>query len=85
MREFTDPDGTPWKAWSVTPGLHTQPTGRRGTHLPEEMQEGWLCFESATEKRRFSPTPPEWETRSDRELWILCRAAIPAARREGAA
>lgn len=27
-----------------------------------DLNDGWLCFESPTEKRRLAPIPPDWET-----------------------
>jgi hypothetical protein len=43
------------------------------------MSRGWLCFESATEKRRLVPVPPGWQHMSDRGLEELrARATIVA-------
>jgi hypothetical protein len=40
------------------------------------MEAGWLCFESAAEKRRLSPVPADWEE---------CPAEVLAGYLEGAA
>jgi hypothetical protein len=48
--------------------------------LTGEMEDGWLCFESSTEKRRLHPIPRGWEERSDEELEALCGAAEPVRR-----
>lgn len=80
-RSFTGPDGTPWQAWDVVPGQHADwPTHAR-RHLPEAMGNGWLCFESAGEKRRLHPIPQAWDSRTDGELWSFCSEAQPVPRR----
>jgi hypothetical protein len=75
-RAFKDSAGVEWLIWHVTPGQHTRRAGRGVTTLPDELAEGWLCFESGSGKRRFYPVPPEWETLADDKLEILCRAAV---------
>ena len=42
------------------------------------LANGWLVFESAREKRRLHPIPPEWATLDDAELTALLRTAVPA-------
>ena len=76
-RSFTDSAGVEWLIWHVTPGQHTRRAGRGLSTLPDELADGWLCFESGAGKRRFYPVPPEWETLADDKLEILCRAAVP--------
>ena len=44
------------------------------------MSGGWLCFESATEKRRLVPVPPGWQCMSDRGLEELCARATAVAK-----
>jgi hypothetical protein len=39
------------------------------------MSAGWLCFESASEKRRLAPVPSGWQQMSDRGLEELCNSA----------
>ena len=83
-RIFTAPDGVVWQLWDVVPGEYYSDRARR--HLPEEMADGWLCFESSVEKRRLKGIPQDWSTRPDAELWELCSAAEPvrrAARQSG--
>lgn len=46
-----------------------------------ELAGGWLCFQSAGEKRRLAPRPPEWDSAPDDALEGFCRAAKPAQRR----
>ena len=80
-RSFSGPDGTPWQAWDVVPGQHSDwPTHAR-QHLPQAMSEGWLCFECDDEKRRLHPIPGGWEALGDDELWALSRQAEPVKRR----
>ncbi|HEU4557177.1 MAG TPA: hypothetical protein VFS20_04980 [Longimicrobium sp.] len=44
--------------------------------------EGWLVFESGSERRRLMPIPPGWEIRSDADLERLCgRAKAISGRR----
>lgn len=74
-RIFTDPDGTVWQAWSVIPGEHGEWPEHARKQLPEAMADGWLCFESAEEKRRLHPLPPGWDERSDEELRAFCASA----------
>jgi hypothetical protein len=72
---FTDRAGTEWTIWRVVPGEHS--LSPRSTALPEELAEGWLCFECASEKRRVYPVPPDLETLPPDKLAILCRAGVP--------
>jgi hypothetical protein len=44
------------------------------------MAGGWLCFESATEKRRLVPVPPGWHHMSERGLEELCARATVVAK-----
>jgi hypothetical protein len=44
------------------------------------MAAGWLCFESASEKRRLVPVPPGWQRMSDRGLEELCARATSVAK-----
>jgi hypothetical protein len=74
LREYVDTSGTTWRVWSVLPGLHAE---SRYLHLPEDLQRGWLCFECESEKRRLYPVPVNWESRSDTELDVMRRAAVP--------
>ena len=78
-RTFTDRAGTEWMIWRVVPGEHTGSS--RAAALPEELAGGWLCFESASEKRRMYPVPPQWEALPPDKLEILCRAGVPVSHR----
>ena len=81
MREFTDSRGVEWRVWAVTPA-HMHPI-TRGEDYMERLQDGWLAFESGSEKRRLeAPYPSSWQTAPLPELEELCRRASPAPRRK---
>ncbi|MEX2153295.1 MAG: hypothetical protein WD825_08140 [Gemmatimonadaceae bacterium] len=69
LREYTAKDGTPWRVWDVYPTTRGAATGTR------EFADGWLCFESPTEKRRLAPIPREWERCDCSRLEEMCRRA----------
>ena len=50
------------------------------TRVSAHLCTGWLCFESATEKRRLVPVPPSWQRLSDRGLEELCARATAVAK-----
>jgi hypothetical protein len=82
LREFTDGRGTSWRVWDVYPSPRTSASARADSdsevlHVfpSKDHSEGWLCFESATEKRRLAPVPPEWETCDFTVLEQLCGRA----------
>ena len=76
-RFFVDAQGVRWDAFAVLPT--SEPRGL--SRLPEPFQQGWLCFESATEKRRLGPIPDQWQTASEDELRRLRDAAQPVQQR----
>ena len=49
--------------------------------LTPEMESGWLCFESAAEKRRLVPVPDDWESCDDATLGGYLASAQGVARR----
>jgi hypothetical protein len=48
---------------------------RRRRPTPTGLEYGWVCFESAVEKRRVAPPPAGWDALPDPELEVLCRGA----------
>jgi hypothetical protein len=75
-RYFTDSRGVWWDVFAVYPEVRMPPhTQLRGT-----FQQGWLCFDSGTEKRRLSPIPEDWRTISKADLEKLARRAEVAVR-----
>ena len=69
-RIFEDAQGMRWDACAIHPSA---PVGR--VQLPEPYRNGWLFFESATQKRRLSPIPDDWRAASDDELRAMCERA----------
>jgi hypothetical protein len=81
VREFTDSRGVEWRVWDVTPA-HMHPV-TRGEDYMANLQDGWLVFESGSEKRRLeAPYPAEWMSFPLRELEELCRRASLVIRRK---
>lgn len=66
-REITDEQERRWRVWDT----HPQNTAV----VRAEFVEGWLCFESETEKHRLAPIPPGWFEATDARLRLLLRAA----------
>lgn len=80
VREFTDSKGIEWRVWDVTPE-HMHPATRSEDFM-SNLQDGWLAFESATEKRRLAaPYPSDWTSYRIPELEGLCAQAKSATRR----
>ena len=52
----------------------------RSAVVDPRLANGWLTFESFTEKRRLAPVPPRWDEMSVRELLNLWESAKPVAR-----
>jgi len=81
LREFTDKKGTRWRAYDVYPAGPSAAVGsmdpreRVNAFPSREHAQGWLCFESTSEKRRLTPIPTEWELCDPRRLEELCDAA----------
>lgn len=59
---------------------------RRGFTLTPGMEGGWLCFESAAEKRRLTPVPSDWESCGDETLgrYLAGAPAVPRRIHDGA-
>lgn len=74
FREFTDSQGVVWRAWDVTTAdLHPV---TRGEDFMGDLQDGWLAFESNSEKRRLAaPYPANWTELPLPELEAICRSA----------
>ena len=78
VREFTDDEARPWRAWLVVPGLsNASASGRR---FLGDFQNGWICFEGVDRpaRRRLPYRQANWPTISDEELKTLVRQAIDA-------
>ena len=87
LRGFTDSTGVEWRVWEVFPnraGNHTTAETFSTAKLQGTVYaEGWLCFESGSEKRRLAPIPADWQAQ-EHNLQQLLEQAIPVAlRRQG--
>ena len=73
MRQFRDNAGVEWQVYQTE---RAAAADRRRDHLlPVEYREGWLVFESESEKRRLAPVPPDWAQLSDEALAAFCASA----------
>jgi hypothetical protein len=95
-REYTDSERVSWRVWEVIPQsverrqLRRRRVVERGDDrrhrdetrlaLSNGHAEGWLVFESATEKRRLRPIPAGWFDTPDDALATLGRRAALAGR-----
>ena len=78
-RAFTDARGVSWDVFAVYPETRLSPHSQlKGTY-----PQGWLCYDSGTEKRRLTPIPEDWQSLSDKELERLAATAEVAGRRRG--
>ena len=77
MRQIRDAAGTEWMVYEVNPGTSKWPTVQS---LPELYRAGWLCFESAVEKRRLTPPPLGWENLPAEQLTTLLGTAARVRR-----
>jgi hypothetical protein len=86
LRGFTDSTGLEWRVWEVFPSRAPRPgadTFSRTSLKDSPFENGWLCFESNTAKRRLAPIPAGWEFAPVHQLEQLCRQAevVPVRRR----
>lgn len=67
-----DPAATQGRDPSLTPldrrAMHGIETPRSVARLPGALADGWLCFESGSEKRRLAPIPDGWDALPDAQL-----------------
>ena len=76
-KEFLDAADVRWRVWATYPSV--------GKVLSRGFENGWLTFESLSEKRRLIPIPTHWEDLTQAELRSLCERAKRIARAEGSA
>lgn len=77
MKIFRDSNDTDWTVFEV----RRQVTGKGdSSYLPSGFNDGWLCFESATAKRRLVRYPERWHEFSETQLEQLLSQAAPAPR-----
>lgn len=76
VREFTDSKSIVWRVWDVTTAQMHPIT--KNEDFMGELADGWLAFESATEKRRLAaPYPANWAEMGIPQLEALCQQAPP--------
>jgi hypothetical protein len=51
---------------------------RRRLRTGTGLENGWICFQSEKEKRRFAPPPADWEKVAEDALLEMWRNAEPA-------
>lgn len=69
--------GTERRTRDVPVAIERRVRERRLRLRHPELSGGWVCFASASEKRRLSPPPARWDAASDAELEALCARAAP--------
>lgn len=93
-RSIVDSRGMHWEIWEVNPtDLGRFIYDRRALErtngdnpapdiLPvhPELRDGWLCFQSPVERRRFAPIPPGWRELPDSVLRVMVDVATPVTR-----
>lgn len=72
MREFSDENGVVWRVWQTVPSNPKSVTS--------DLHDGWLCFDSGSERRRVGPIPRGWEEMTDERLRLVLRMAVPSRR-----
>ncbi len=86
LRGFVDSMGIEWRVWEVVPSraaIETSPRTQSRTSLSATpYANGWLCFESQSEKRRLAPIPTGWEFGNPGEMTMLLSQATPVATRK---
>jgi hypothetical protein len=65
-------EDTEWDVWDVRPETRTH-------RLGNELDNGWLCFQSGSTRRRLHPIPTEWDRSSDTYLVELFSQATEVA------
>ena len=84
MREFVDSRHVEWRAWDITPERMHPVTAREMFHGDyADFQEGWLVFESASERRRLAPFPGRWDELGVERLEELLARAVREPTRGG--
>jgi hypothetical protein len=77
MRQIRDAAGVEWMVYEVNPVLSEW---RAADSLPDGYRNGWLCFESPTEKRRLLPLPAGWQELPPEQLSALLVNAVQVRR-----
>jgi hypothetical protein len=89
-RQIKDECGTTWNVWDVIPrdvlaggAYDRRSADRPRCHAAESplldpgLEEGWLCFDAGTQRRRYAPIPPNWLELPDGVLRMMLDIANP--------
>jgi hypothetical protein len=79
VRDVIDEKGVKWRVWAVQrSAIHPKTAAE---DFLGDYGEGWLCFESANERRRLARFPDDWDKIGEKELCgLLSKAAIVPVR-----
>ncbi len=79
VRDIVDQKGVKWRVWAVQrSSIHPKTAAE---DFLGDYGEGWLCFESANERRRLARFPQDWDKMADRDLLgLLTKAAVVPVR-----
>jgi len=79
VRDIVDQKGIKWRVWAVQrSSIHPKTAAE---DFLGDYGEGWLCFESANERRRLARFPQDWDRMADRDLLgLLTKAAVVPVR-----
>ena len=90
-RQILDPHGARWDVWDVHPTTARDTIAKlyppradcarpRRDEVATNLAGGWLCFEHAGERRRYTPIPAGWSELPMTRLAELCAQAVPVPR-----
>ncbi len=79
VRDIVDQKGIKWRVWAVQrSSIHPKTAAE---DFLGDYGEGWLCFESANERRRLARFPQDWDRMADKDLiGLLTKAAVVPVR-----
>jgi hypothetical protein len=79
VRDVIDEKGVKWRVWAVQrSAIHPKTAAE---DFLGDYGEGWLCFESAQERRRLARFPDDWDKMNEKDLCsLLSKAAIVPVR-----
>ncbi|MFL5469591.1 MAG: hypothetical protein ACJ8AE_07360 [Gemmatimonadaceae bacterium] len=79
VRDFVDAKGVKWRVWPVArSSIHPRTAAE---DFLGDFSEGWLCFESADERRRLARFPADWDRLPEPDLQKLLSAAVVVPKR----
>jgi hypothetical protein len=73
VRDVVDEKGVKWRVWAVQrSAIHPKTAAE---DFLGDYGDGWLCFESADERRRLARFPDDWDKMGEIELRALLSKA----------